>query len=104
MKKMFVVVLVVVMLALPQMAQARGIGPGCLSGTFLGGLLLGGAAMSRPVPVVVTPAVAPPPHGQPQCFERVSGHWETHWDANPPYRKFIPEPEHLVPVLCPSYR
>lgn len=98
MKKIIIAVLVVAVLALPQLAQAHGPGGGpCILGIF--GFLLGlgsGIAVSHPPALVV---VAPPPPST-QCFRLVQEHWEMHWD---PYRNaYIRElvPEYYVWIPC----
>lgn len=100
MKRFFVVVVVLVLaLALPQMAQAHGRFPlaPCLAGGIIG-LLLGGAAASHPP---YPPAVAPPPPQPTQCFERILEHWgEPRWD--PSQNTYVREkiPEHYVKIPC----
>ncbi len=96
MKRLVIIVLVVVVLTLPQVAQAHGrFGPGgiCIAGIL--GFLLGGAAASHPL------AVPPPYYAPPsQCFREVPEHWETHWD---PYRNaYVREwvPRHFVRIPC----
>lgn len=97
-----VVAVVVVMLALPQVAQAHWHGGPCILG--LAGLfaLLFGWAVTHPQPpprpvVIVQPPSAPTV----QCFKMVNGHWEPRKSEDGKYHEeFVPEPEHKVPVSC----
>ena len=93
MKKIIIVFLVVMALALPQMAQARGGGGGsfvpglCIGGVL--GFLLSASATDRPL-------VAPfyPPG---QCWKEVPEKWEMRWD--PFYNTYVREfvPRHYIP-------
>ncbi len=97
-KRLVIIILVVMALALPQVAQAHGrFGPGgiCIAGIL--GFLLGGAVASHP------PVVPPPyPYYVPpsQCLREIPEHWETRWDSyyNAYVREFVHR--HYIRIPC----
>lgn len=93
MKKLVIIVLVMALLALPQMARARGGG----GGSFVPGLCIGGVlGHLLSAPLAAHPPIAP--ISQPgQCWKEVPEKWEMRWD--PFYNTYVRElvPRHFIP-------
>ena len=95
MKRLVIIVLVVVALALPQMAQAHGrLGGVCIAGIL--GFLLGGVAASHPSAPPPYPYYVPPS----QCLREIPERWETRWD--PTHNAYVREliPRHFIRIPC----